>query len=393
MRFLVISALLVSPLAHGQVEKIFQEVDGNNDGLVTKAELEGVGRRSGWVALADKDGDSAVSVAEAKAFFGGLGKKKSETEPLIIVGELPENSPVTEASCRDSAEYAAEKNGYTFLVMEKGHVVFERYDQGWIPETAHRLASGTKSFSGAMIAVAVQDGLLSLDEPVSETIGEWKTDEKLAAVTIRQLLSLTSGIPGGSVGKVPSYSEVIEAKVSFPAGKKYSYGPVPYQIFGELMRRKLEAREDLEFADPLAYLDAQIFQPIGMSYADWRRDENGMPHLPSGAFLTAREWAKFGQLLLRKGKWEGESLLDSATLDECLKGTEANPKYGVTFWLIESDGEPRLEGAYMAAGAGKQRLYVLPTVDLVVVRQGESRQFEDTVLLKKLLGIQSAIQD
>lgn len=372
--------------AFAQVEKIFVEVDADKDGLVTKTELEKAGRRSGWVSLADKDGDAAVSIAEATAFFTKAGKKDSTAKASIIVGELPEVSSVSEASCRAAAEYSAGKNGYTFLVMENGEIVFERYDQGWTPETAYRLASGTKSFSGAMVAAAVKDDLLTLDEPVSETITEWQSDEKLTSITIRQLLSLTSGILGGSTGSIPSYREAVGAKAEFEPGEKFSYGPMPYQIFGELMRRKLLAREDLDFADPLAYLEARLFQPIGMTYANWRRDGNGMPHLPSGAFLSAREWAKFGQLLMEKGLWSGGQLLDSDALSECLVGSRANPDYGVTFWLIESDGNPKLENAYMAAGAGKQRLYILPAVGLVVVRQGESRKFDDRVLLEKLLG-------
>ncbi len=395
MRLLTIAALFLSFSASGQVDQIFSEVDQNEDGRVTKVELERAGRRAGWFVFADRDRDSSVTLAEAEAFSGRIATKPDDSgaKPRLIVGEFMKNGPVTESACRASAEYSAEKNGYTFLVMENGKLLFERYDQGRTTESAHRLASGTKSFSGAMVAAAVKDRLLTLDEPVSETIGEWKADEKLGVVTIRQLLSLTSGISGGSVGKVPSYDEAIDAKVLFRPDERFSYGPVPFQIFGELMRRKLVARDDFDFIDPLAYLDDRIFSPIGLSYANWRRDENEMPHLPSGAYLTAREWAKFGQLLLQNGKWEGESLLDPETLSQCLNGSEANPDYGVTFWLIDPDGDPKLEGAYMAAGAGKQRLYLLPAVGLVIVRQGESRQFDDSILLKKLLASAPPIQD
>ena len=378
---------LFQSAAFAQIEEVFEKVDEDKDGRVTKAELEAAGRRSGWISLADTDGDSAVTITEADAFF----RKRAENVPEpgaksdIIVGEFSDASHVTEAGCRSAAIYSAQSNGYSFLVKERGKVVFERYDQKWKPETPHRLASGTKSFSGAILAAARKDELLTLDEPVSVTITEWNSEENLGAVTIRQLLSLTSGIPGGKIGAIPSYREAIPAESAHPPGKKFSYGPRPYQIFGELMRRKLVAREDLDFADPLAYLEARVFDPIGMSYATWRRDDDRMPHLPSGASLTAREWAKFGQLLLQSGEWNGEQLLDPEMLAECVKGSEANPKYGITFWLIDSKGNPNLEGAYKAAGAGKQILYILPAVDIVVVRQGESKKFDDHVLLGKFL--------
>lgn len=380
--------LLFHSAAFAQLGEAFEKIDADNDGRVTKAELEAAGRRSGWIALVDADGDSAVTITEAKEFFSKKSKNVPgpDAEPEFIVGEFPEGAPVTESGCRAAANYSAQCNGYSFLVMAGDKILFERYDQKWTPETPHRLASGTKSFSSAMLAAAKKDELLTLDEPVAETITEWSSDEKLATVTIRQLLSLTSGIPGGKIGAIPSYREAVVAEVAHSPGEKFSYGPQPYQIFGELMRRKLAARDDIDFADPLAYLQARIFDPIGMTYADWRRDEDEMPNLPSGAFITAREWAKFGQLLLQKGEWEGGPLLDPETLAECLQGSEANPMYGLTIWLIDPKGNPRLEGAYMAAGAGKQRLYVLPAVDLVVVRQGESKKFDDTVLLGKLLG-------
>ncbi|MGH9901952.1 MAG: hypothetical protein ACRD68_09095, partial [Pyrinomonadaceae bacterium] len=143
---------------------------------------------------------------------------------------------------------------------------------------------------------------------------------------------------------------------------------------------------------------------------------DGMPNLPSGAFLTAREWARFGQFILQGGRWEGKQLVPRALLEECFKGTATNPAYGLTFWLntapargggaavadggegffgrrretdhISEDGilpgGPR--DLVMAAGAGKQRLYVIPSLDMVIVRQGRQSGFDDAEFLSRLLG-------
>lgn len=135
------------------------------------------------------------------------------------------------------------------------------------------------------------------------------------------------------------------------------------------MKRKLGGR------DPLDYLEEKIFAPIGMKYESWRRDADGNPHLPSGAYITATEWIKFGEFL----RTDNGKTLDPEVFAACIKGSEANPAYGLTFWLSD-DG-------YQAAGAGKQRLYILPEKDLVVVRFGETkgRQFEDKEFLELLL--------
>ena len=393
----------------------FRKADRNGDGRLTKEEV--TGRRAALVQSADADGDGAATLEEIRIF---LAARKPVTEPdpdaspIIREHPLPEEAPVTLAQCRGAAEYSADQNGYSFLVLHKGKPLFERYDQGWTPEAAHRLASGTKSFSGVLLALAVKDELLTLDEPLSTILEEWKSDPRRAKITYRQLLSLTSGLHPGDNGKVPSYREAVEsAKSQRPPGSAFAYGPLPYQVFGEALRRKLASRDDLDFADPLAYLESRVFAKIGLSYETWRRDVEGMPHLPSGASLAAPEWAKFGEFLRLEGTWEGEPLVDRETLLNCFEGSKANPGYGLTFWRIQPGAEsttdnapgaeqaeasrgnrrsdPRLAGAYMAAGAGKQRLYVIPALDLVIVRQGESRQFSNEILFTRLLGKTSPI--
>jgi CubicO group peptidase (beta-lactamase class C family) len=148
--------------------------------------------------------------------------------------------------------------------------------------------------------------------------------------------------------------------------------------------------------------------------------QQGQPNLPSGAFLTAREWAKFGVFLKNGGAWQGRQIISKKLLDECFTGTKANPNYGITFWLnrstvaranvAENTGGGRLgdllgiepettrisrrgigarlpQDLFMAAGAGKQRLYVIPSLDLVVVRQGRQSQFDDEeFLMRRIFG-------
>ncbi|MFM7561474.1 MAG: serine hydrolase domain-containing protein, partial [Planctomycetota bacterium] len=107
--------------------------------------------------------------------------------------------------CKAAAEYSHSQHGTGVLVMVRGEVVFEDYAPGWTADKPHLLASGTKSFCGVMAACAVHDGLLTLDEKVAETLTEWKDDPRKSKVTIRQLLSLSSGIEWGDNGTVPSY--------------------------------------------------------------------------------------------------------------------------------------------------------------------------------------------
>lgn len=331
-----------------------------------------------------------------------------------VSGQTGKPASADAAKFRAAADYSRESRGLAVLVIKNGDTVFEEYQNGHSAESSWMLASGTKSFAGVMLAAAIEDKLIkNFDEKVSDTITEWKTDKLRSKITIRELLTLTGGLDGGAIGRPPAYSAAIRTDAKFETGEKYQYGPVPFQVFGEVMRRKLKARNE----SVMEYMKRRIFEPIGLKIASWTMQE-GQPNLPSGAYLTAREWAKFGQLLLNNGKVNGKQIIASKLLDELYKGTKANPNYGITFWLNRSfDGTAavaesggrfrRLLGnenetgttamskygigkdipkdLYMAAGAGNQRLYIIPSLDLVIVRQGRMAKFEDREFLFKLL--------
>ncbi len=310
-----------------------------------------------------------------------------------------------------AVEYSFARGGVGILVMQGPDVTFERYATD---EQIHRLASGTKSFSGAIAVAAVEDGLLEgFDELVSDTITEWQEDvdarnPEKAVVTIRQLLSLTAGLEPatsllqGARSRENRYLAALDAEQVMPLGTAFIYGPSSFYIFGELMRRKLLSRNE----SPLDYLTRRVFTPIGLQVAQWVKDDAGNPHIPAGAFLAAREWAKYGLLIKQGGTWEGRKVLDSAILAECLHGSEINPGYGLTFWLgvpitpkiVTSCSAPPRDSKFpadlvLAAGHGKQRLYIIPSLDLVVVHQAESPAFRDREFLALLLGVEPSADD
>jgi CubicO group peptidase (beta-lactamase class C family) len=301
---------------------------------------------------------------------------------------------------RLASEYSASARGLSVLVIKGQKIVFEEYQNGHSADEPWMLASGTKSFSGVMLAAAIEDGLISsFDEKVSDTITEWKSDPRKSKITIRQLLSLTSGIDAGQIGRVPEYSEAIGYQVSYDAGTRFEYGPAPFQIFGEVLTRKLRPQNQTV----MGYLQRRILDPIGLKVSYWR-DFNKQPLLPQGASLTAREWAKFGLFLKNGGSWNGKQVVKKRLLEELAKGSAANPAYGLTFWLnkpgigpagmrtgngVNSIGRngiaDNVSDLYMAAGAANQRLYIIPSRDLVIVRQGQMARWDDREFLRRLL--------
>ena len=345
------------------------------------------------------------------------------------------------ARCRAAAEYSRKHDGEVMLVLLDGKPVFEDAVSGWSVESPHLLASGTKSFSGIAAALAIEDGLLSLDEKVADTIHEWKADPRKSRVTVRQLLSLASGLESLSgtientrnaraAGITDRVTASIGAKMLADPGERFIYGPSQFYVFGELMKRKLAAAKTGD-ADVVAYLDRKVFTPLGIN-PRFLRDEAGNANLPGGCRMTARDWAVFGEFVRNGGVHDGKRLLGEATLAQLMQSHGPNKAYGLTWWLMRDDEDAadpesalaadmiadRLEErgtrvgrrlaertreraaeqapdaaspviGFMAAGKGKQRLYVLPEQKLTIVRFGPlegSRGFDNREFLRLLLG-------
>lgn len=362
------------------------------------------------------------------------------------------------ARCLRAAEHSEANGGRTMLVMHRGEIVFERYKGGASASSAFELASGTKSFVGILAMLAAEDGLLTLDERASDTLTEWKDDPTKHDITIRQILTLTSGIGSGTIGRPPTFADAVALRLRRQPGVGFIYGPAPFQVFGEILRRKLVARDE-EPGSPAgagprdeargstdsdasmraggarsdgpvggtregrgppprsgegvqAYAKRRLFDPLGISIASWRVGRDGQPHLPSGIALTARDWAKFGEFVRRGGMVGDTQLLPAERIAECMRGTSINPHYGLTWWLAWLDGqglnpEESLQGGrprkgeaqapdiWMAAGLGKQRLYIIPPRELVIVRQAplvRGRGFDDQVFLSTLLELGQSVQ-
>lgn len=345
------------------------------------------------------------------------------------------------ARCRAAADYSRQRNGEVLLVLRDGKPVFEDAIAGFTVDSPHLLASGTKSFSGIAAAFASEDGLLSLDEKVAETICEWRDDPRKSQVTVRQLLSLSAGLESLSnvidnnqnaraAGISNRAAASIGAKMLASPGERFIYGPSQFYVFGELMKRKLAAAKSGD-GDVVAYLDRKLFKPLGIG-PRFLRDDAGNANLPGGGRMSARHWAIFGEFVRNGGVHEGKRLLGAATLAQLMQTYGPNRAYGLTWWLLRDDEDaadpesalaadmiadrleargttagrrlaerardraqqsgPRASSAiigYMAAGKGKQRLYILPDQKLTIVRFGPidgSRGFDNREFLRHLLG-------
>lgn len=245
------------------------------------------------------------------------------------------------------------------------------YANGWAADQPHPVFSGSKSFWGPLTVRAQEDGLLKLDEFVVETLPEWRASarDRRGRITVRMLLALTAGYGFGGLGAgVPTYDRAIAAPLQDDPGSKFTYGGIPFQVLGAVLSRKLAPRK----LTPHEYLEQRVLQPAGSVAAAWRTLKDGTQPLPTGAFLTARNWLAYGSYMLAH----------RAEFAACFAGSRVNARYGLGWWLGSAHAHRDL---VYASGAGGQGLYLVPSLDLVAVRFGKGRSYKHEAFARALL--------
>src|SRR5438874_5837385 len=314
------------------------------------------------------------------------------------------------SDCVRAAKYSESKRGVSMLVMQNGRTIFEHYANGGSARGRWPIFSGTKSFWGIAALAGLREGLFKLDDFVSDTITEWKSDPRKSQITIRQLLSQTDGIEGASRLQRASIRDRNAMAVRLPLvaepGSAFIYGPSHLQIFSELLRRKLNGRATTD------YVESHVLNRLGLRHLNYKNDPRGNPLPATGFELTAREWARLGELVLGRGNYHGRQVVPADLMREAFSGSQVNPSYGLTFWLNqqapngrEADMERMLDLPWQSAqwaescickdapadmvvalGSHFQRLFIIPPLKAIIVRQGSGANFSDAQFLRLVLG-------
>jgi len=289
------------------------------------------------------------------------------------------------------------------LVIRRGYIVGEWYDQGWLDQWGRNKAPGFYSTTKAYISTAFgllleesDQGLLpggkrlTLDTKVCNE--QWLpeslplSDPRKAEITLRQLLFATSGIPPEGL-KIPE-EVTARAKGPFEMALGHVEGSPWAKLTGEpgtmfnysspgvlhmILVFNHAAGQDL-----LPYIKPRLCDPIGMENVGWgKTGGKGFigPYCSPGAFnCSARDHARFCYLAMHRGNWAGKQIVPARYYDWAFQGTEANPAYGAQWWLA-----PRYKGVpadlVQTYGHLYNDGYLIPSQDLVIVRLGRGEKF------------------
>ncbi|MGW7684754.1 serine hydrolase domain-containing protein [Kribbella sp. NPDC054772] len=266
---------------------------------------------------------------------------------------------------------------HSLMIVHRGQVVAEGWWAPYSADRAHLLYSLTKSFTSIAVGLAIEDGLLSLDDRVVDVLPDHVPDdisEQGRRITVHHLLSMTAGHGVDSLEEAWQLEPgdlvrgFLRVPFAEPEGTRHTYDNSTTYILARMVER-VTGRGLPEF------LDERLFTPMGIDHAEWDRVASGAAFGFHGLHLQTEAVAAFGELLLRGGVWHGRQLVPREWVELAtsrhadtlpLPGWSQNPDflsgYGYQFWMSRH--------GYHGHGAFGQYCVVVPEHDLVVAITG-----------------------
>ncbi|MCI5055417.1 MAG: beta-lactamase family protein [Flavobacteriales bacterium] len=271
------------------------------------------------------------------------------------------------------------------LVIHKDKIVSERYGEGFNKNTRQTGWSMTKSIVNALIGITVKEQNLN----IKEEIGRKYWNDERSSITWDHLLRMSSGLDFEEEYGKPSdatnmlfnsqgaYSVAIKSKLGAQPDDVWYYSSGTTNLLSKFLADTLQSLGLDHVNQPYA----KLFDKLGMSSAVMELDVTGNFVGSSFCFATARDWAKFGLLYLKDGWWNGEQILPDNWVEYSKTPTPKSDKgqYGAQFWLnagLEKDGNDRRwpnlpRDIFFASGFEGQKIFIIPSYDLVIVRLGQ----------------------
>jgi CubicO group peptidase (beta-lactamase class C family) len=319
----------------------------------------------------DEDLPDQGELANDSIYFPPLNSDNWETK---TVSELNWN----EAQLQPLLDFLEEKNSKSFMILHEGKIVVEAYFDGHTSTSPWYWASAGKTLTTAITGIAQEEGLLTINDKVSDYIGTgWTSSplDKENLITCKNLLSMNSGLDNG-LGDDISVSNL---QYLANAGERWAY----HNVYVKLQDVIAEASNQ----NWSNYFNSKLKDRIGMTGA-W---------IQTGDFnvywSTARSMARFGLITFADGKWENEQIIPETYLEDAINTSQnLNESYGYMWWLngkstyklpqsqIEFNGtlvSNAPSDMYAALGKNDQKIYVIPSKKLVIIRMGNSANNEN----------------
>ncbi len=314
----------------------------------------------------DSGGDPPPPVNPEPYYYPAIGSDVWDTKTAASLGW-----DVTKLN--EAITYAGTKNTYGLILLHKGKIVTENYWNNWTADTKYPLNSAGKSITAYLTGIAQQEGILDINNKTSTYLGAGWTNcpiVKENLITVRHQLTMTTGLQYN----VPDENCTTPSCLTYKAdvGSFWYYYNAPYRLLQDVVANA----SGVSFNQ---YTKTKLADKVGMKNFTW---------LNYILWANTRDMARFGSLILSKGKWNGQTLMTDQNYFSAMTSTSNtfNQSYGYLWWL---NGKPSMmaPGSSLvfpmslsasapadmigALGKGDKKIYVIPSLDLVVVRHGD----------------------
>jgi CubicO group peptidase (beta-lactamase class C family) len=297
--------------------------------------------------------------------------------PPLLGNDWETISPTEAGFCTEDLDslstFLAEKNTKAFIILKDGKIVFEEYYDGFGQDSVWYWASAAKTLTGYLVGVAQEEGLLDLDDKTSDYLGAGWTSapaEKEDLITIRHQLSMATGLDDGTADLNCIDPSCLDYLTN--AGDRWSYYNAPYRLLQDVV-------EDASGQTFQNYTIQKMTLKTGLTGA-W---------LDYVFYSKPRSMARFGSLILNQGNWNGTTVLADQNYQTEMINTAQNfnQSYGYLWWLngkgsyllpqsqvvFNTNLIPNApDEMYAALGKNDQKLYIIPSQKIAVVRMGEA---------------------
>ena len=286
------------------------------------------------------------------------------------------------------------------LVIRGDRIVYEWYGEGHSATAKHYTASMAKAIVGGVsIGIGITDGRIALDDKAASYVPQWSSDPRKSRISIRQLGSHTSGIDDAEADKLPHdkltgwkgdfwkrldppadpfTTSRDRAPILFEPGERFQYSNPGIAMLTYALTSALRTAGP---ADARTLLRDRVMRPIGVADEDWTigygatYTVDGLPLVAAwgGGSYTARAVARVGRLMLREGEWNGRQVLSKDAVRQITTDAGTPGHGGIGWWSNREGRYPTLpRDAFWGSGAGHQVVLVIPSLDLIAVRNGAS---------------------
>lgn len=281
----------------------------------------------------------------------------------------PESQGMSAEGLEKAKAWLESHNSKSGVVIRHGRIVAEWYFGGADRNSKFAAYSTSKSLSSMATGLAIADGKLALTDTVGKFFSDAEPKEK-QAVTVKQLLSMSSGVHNNSgIGQredLFSYA-LKSAPMDHAPGTKWDYNNTGLALLSPVFHKATGKQID-------EFLNERMFRPIGIAADDltWERRE-GLAIPYSGCHTTARSLGRIGLMVLNHGTWKDQQIVPAAWLTESVAASQdLNKSYGYLWWNNTTNKWPHVpHDAFAALGRWDNNILIVPSLDLVVIRQSD----------------------